>query len=78
MRWFRGGILVTIGESPTYAMRPLAHTNAAFTLSVDADEMDARDGELDRVKALVNGADGRQRARSAATGDEGGTASSVA
>jgi integrase len=50
-------ILVAIGEPPTYAMRQLGHTNAAFTLSVYAEAMDARDGELDRIKALVNGAE---------------------
>jgi integrase len=50
-------ILVAIGEPPTYAMRQLGHTNAAFTLSVYAEAMDARDGELERIKALVKGQD---------------------
>jgi len=48
----------------------LGHTNAAFTLSVYAEAMDARDGELERIKALVNGAEWAPRGTSATSGGQ--------
>jgi hypothetical protein len=36
-------------------MGQMGHVTADFTLSVYAKEMDRRDGERERLKALVNG-----------------------
>jgi hypothetical protein len=48
-------ILVATGEDPRYVMGQMGHTTAGFTLSIYAREMDRRDGELNRLPALVAG-----------------------
>lgn len=48
-------LLVALGEDPSYVMGQLGHTDAAFTLGVYAKSMKRRDGERDRLKALVAG-----------------------
>ena len=48
-------VLFAIGENPRYVMGQLGHADAAFTLGVYAKEMDRRDGEPERLKALVTG-----------------------
>jgi hypothetical protein len=41
---------------PRYVMSQLGHTNATFTFNVYTREIDRRDGEPERLKALVQGA----------------------
>jgi len=48
-------ILFAIGEDPRYVMGQLGHADAGFTLLADAKEMDRRDGESERLKALIAG-----------------------
>lgn len=48
-------ILVAIGKDPTYVMNQLGHTDSAFTLRVYAHMMRGSPGELERLKALVEG-----------------------
>ena len=50
-------VLFALGESPPYVMAQMGHTTAELTLSIYAREMDRRDGEPERLQALVNGAD---------------------
>jgi integrase len=50
-------LLFAIGESPPYVMAQLGHTSANLTLTVYARQMDRRDGEPERLRALVAGAD---------------------
>lgn len=49
-------ILSAVGEDPRYVMGQLGHADAGFTLSVYGHEMERRDGERDRLRALVDGA----------------------
>jgi integrase len=48
-------LLFAVGESPVYVKGQLGHTDAALTLNYYAREMDRRDGEPERLKALVRG-----------------------
>ena len=50
-------ILFAIGEPPPYVMAQLGHATAELTLAIYARQMDRRDGEPARLKALVEGAD---------------------
>ena len=50
-------LLFAIGEDPVYVMGQLGHRNPNFTLRVYAQEMARRDGERERLKALVEGRD---------------------
>lgn len=50
-------LLLAIGEPPTHAMAQLGHTDPALTLRLYAREMARRDGERDRLRALVAGQD---------------------
>ena len=62
-------ILFALGEDPAYVMGQLGHTDAAFTLRVYAHAMRRDPGDLERLKALVSGADwaamGRNRPETA-------------
>jgi integrase len=49
-------LLFAIGEAPPYVMAQMGHTTAELTLSVYAREMARRDGEPERLRALVEGA----------------------
>jgi integrase len=60
-------LLFALGETPPYVMRQAGHTNPNFTLAVYAREMSRRDGEAERLKALVNG----EPSESAANATEG-------
>jgi integrase len=51
-------LLFALGEAPPYVMAQMGHTSANLTLSVYARQMDRRDGESERLRALVEG-DGR-------------------
>jgi hypothetical protein len=42
-------------ENPRYVMGQIGHADAAFTLRVYAKVMDRRDGEPERLRALVKG-----------------------
>jgi integrase len=48
-------VLVALGENPTYVMGQLGHEKAEFTLSVYSRQMQRRDGETERLRALVEG-----------------------
>jgi hypothetical protein len=48
-------ILFAIGETPPYVMAQMGHTTAELTLSIYARQMDRRDGEPERLRALVEG-----------------------
>jgi integrase len=49
-------LLFAIGEPPPYVMSRMGHTTAGLTLSLYAREMNRRDGERDRLRALVQDA----------------------
>jgi integrase len=51
-------LLFAIGETPPYVMAQMGHTSANLTLSVYARQMHRRDGEPERLRALVEGASG--------------------
>jgi integrase len=51
-------LLFALGEAPPYVMTQMGHRTAALTLAIYAREMSRRDGEPERLKALVNGSDG--------------------
>jgi integrase len=48
-------LLFAIGEAPPYVMAQMGHTTANLTLTIYARQMDRRDGEPERLKALVEG-----------------------
>jgi integrase len=50
-------LLFANGEQPPYVKRSMGHTSAHLTLSIYASAMDRRDGEPERLKALLNGED---------------------
>jgi integrase len=50
-------ILVALGEDPAYVIGQLGHTDPTLTLRIYAREMARRDGERDRLRALVEGRD---------------------
>ena len=50
-------ILFVRGEDPPYVMGQLGHTDPGFTLRVYAHAMRRDAGDLERLNALVNGAD---------------------
>jgi integrase len=50
-------LLFAIGETPPYVMAQMGHTTAELTLAVYARQMARRDGEPERLRALVEGAD---------------------
>jgi integrase len=50
-------ILVALGEDPAYVMAQMGHADPKLTLSVYAREMRRKDGERERLRALVAGAE---------------------
>jgi integrase len=64
-------LLFAIGEPPPYVMAQMGHTTSSLTLEIYARQMDRRDGEPGRLRALVNGAEwhpaGTQAARAPAS-----------
>jgi len=48
-------ILVALGEDPAYVIGQLGHTDPTLTLRIYAREMARRDGERERLRALVEG-----------------------
>ena len=48
-------LLFAIGEAPPYVMAQMGHTTASLTLAIYARQMNRRDGEPERLKALVGG-----------------------
>jgi integrase len=57
MRRTFASLLFAIGEPPPYVMAQMGHTTANLTLAIYARQMDRRDGEPDRLRALVSGGD---------------------
>jgi integrase len=51
-------LLFAIGEAPPYVMAQMGHTTPNLTLAIYARQMDRRDGEPERLKALVEDHDG--------------------
>jgi integrase len=50
-------LLFAIGEAPPYVMAQMGHATPNLTLAIYARQMDRRDGEPERLKALVEGRD---------------------
>jgi integrase len=50
-------LLFALGETPPYVMAQMGHTTPNLTLAIYARQMDRRDGEPERLKALVEGRD---------------------
>lgn len=50
-------LLFGIGETPPYVMAQMGHTTPNLTLAIYARQMDRRDGEPERLKALVDGSE---------------------
>lgn len=48
-------VLFAVGEPPPYVMAQLGHTTPSLTLAIYARQMDRRDGEPERLIALVEG-----------------------
>jgi integrase len=48
-------LLFALGETPPYVMAQMGHTSANLTLSIYARQMDRRDDEPERLRALVEG-----------------------
>jgi integrase len=48
-------ILVAVGNDPTYVMGQLGHTDPGLTVRIYSHQMRRRDGERERLNALVNG-----------------------
>jgi integrase len=48
-------LLFAIGESPPYVMAQMGHTTPKLTLAIYARQMNRRDGEPERLQALVDG-----------------------
>jgi len=55
MRRTFASILFAIGEAPPYVMAQMGHTTPDLTLAIYARQMDRRDGEPERLRALVEG-----------------------
>jgi integrase len=71
MRRTFASLLFAIGETPPYVMAQMGHTSANLTLSAYARQMLRRDGEPERLRALV---EGRPRVNT----DGGGPSTAVA
>jgi integrase len=63
-------LLFAIGETPSYVMAQMGHTTANLTLAIYARQMDRRDGEPERLRALVEGREWATGAQSIAVSDE--------
>ncbi|MEA2480071.1 MAG: hypothetical protein QOJ07_1993, partial [Thermoleophilaceae bacterium] len=55
MRRTFASLLYAIGETPPYVMQQMGHTSPNLALAIYAKCMDRRDGEPERLKALVKG-----------------------
>ncbi len=55
LRRIFASLLFAIGETPPYVMAQMGHTSANLTLSIYARQMLRRDGEPERLRALVEG-----------------------
>ena len=53
LRRMFASLLFALGEPPTYVMSQMGHTTPALTLALYAREMNRRDGERERLMALV-------------------------
>jgi integrase len=50
-------LLYAIGDTPPRVMAQMGHTSPQLALAIYVREMDRRDGEPERLRALVNGGD---------------------
>ena len=65
-------LLFALGEPPPYVMSQMGHTTAGLTLALYARDMNRRDGERDRLRALVEGAPKKGKTRQSSTSTAGG------
>jgi integrase len=61
-------LLFAVGENPPYVMAQLGHIDPQVTLGINAKVMDRRDGEPERLKALVEGPEWVATGSSASSG----------
>jgi integrase len=66
-------LLFAIGEAPPYVMAQMGHTTPNLTLAIYARQMDRRDGEPERLLALVDGLRIRPSLRSPPLRPRGGS-----
>jgi len=52
-------LLIALGKDPRYVMAQIGHTDPAFTLRLYAHQMLDQEGEVDRLRALVDGIEWR-------------------
>jgi integrase len=71
-------LLFAVGETPPYVMAQMGHTTPTLTLSIYARQMDRRDGEPERLKALVEGREVAPVGTSAAQSAQGAEVTPVA
>jgi site-specific recombinase XerD len=71
-------LLFAVGESPVYVMNQMGHSDPSVTLSIYAKVMDRRDGEADRLRALVQGEFRQQIDSKALSAGNGAAAEAVA
>jgi integrase len=64
-------LLFALGESPPYVMNQIGHTTAGLTLALYARDMNRRDGERDRLRALVEGIPRKNETRRHSTSTAG-------
>jgi len=57
MRRTFASLLYALGEAPPYVMAQMGHTSPSLALAIYARCMDRRDGEPERLRALVEGRD---------------------
>ena len=50
-------LLYARGEAPPFVMAQMGHTSPGLALAIYAREMDRRDGEPERLRALLDGTD---------------------
>jgi integrase len=63
LRHTYASLLAALGENPVHIADQLGHGDPAFSLRVYAKTISRRDGELDRLRALVNGAESPEESR---------------
>ncbi len=65
MRRTFASVLYALGESPPYVMQQMGHTSPNLALAIYAKAMDRRDGEPERLRALVGAVTGTSAAEAA-------------
>ena len=71
LRHTYASLLAACGEDPAYVMAQLGHADPRFSLRVYTHLMSRRNGERERLRALVQGADWAEPGRIEAPAPEG-------